>query len=609
MELLAADQSNSSSMIIVSEEAASAVALSSWIPIDDSLGIWTEFRHTDAGTNTTATTIYDDADGHNDEQQHHQQQQQQSVASVVSNHRHPYYYYPTTASSSSIHAAGSDLRDWHDDVTSPIQNRSSNNQTTTTTTTTTMIAPPQYDDYDDVASAVDYNPALAMTTSSLSFESATMDTGRMPTKHHHYQHHREEAEEEEEVEPRQDDPELQIISSQTPESPSETPASSHHRRTSSGSLWSGIVKAEISGEMIEDTVTGTADNNKAGDENGDSNHHDTPTTTTTEKESSTHSFFRSFVDTSFPNNNNSTNNGNNDNSERDTSPNPLRVLSEFMSFDFLFGSIPTQEDLRETMELTRNVNWELGMALKQETDGDNAIVIASSSCSADKNNNSNSNSNKNNSSRSSSHIMSKLGYKPGMQVVKINGEACPDSLSELYAQMELQIEVMDEVTKETKVAIVGAHEPKLDLYVHKDSKRSKLMYITKVEPNSVLADAGFEAGMVLTRINERKCPVSFSGLVRLVTAHIVAVPKDLAVPIGLESNRTISNLSLPPKEEEDGDDDDEEDELRPRRSGGHQRGIGSSRFCSSRSPSRRSHRLLDQKKSRWLRGGLVAAVQ
>lgn len=311
----------------------------------------------------------------------------------------------------------------------------------------------------------------------------------------------------------------QVVSPQGGGKTSVTVYSRRHSN-SSGSLWTGI---EVADNISVQEVQQVQDEKE--NQQGDSPHEIVPLFESPQRR----------MNPDRPQDVSASRNKQRGNVSSSPSPNPLQALTEIMSLDFLFGTTASKqataskqdESLRETMGLRNNVNAEIASGLTVE---DDAVVISSSI-------------------DTESHL-ARIGYTPGMQVVKVNGESCPKSLQQVYAKMQLCIQVIDDTTNVIKGAIIPVQEPKLDLYIHKETKRSKDMFITKVEPQSLLAKAGFQPGMRLLKVNG-KCPTSFMSLAHLLTADIVAVPQDLAVPIGLES--PISNLTTIEEGEEEKD--------------------------------------------------------
>ncbi|KAL3940005.1 MAG: hypothetical protein SGBAC_005379, partial [Bacillariaceae sp.] len=351
-------------------------AFSEWIPIADSKGIWTEFRQegapipiikhqNDADEQRESASDeslldhrqeedFDMRDWHDDTTSPNPFRQEEARAysisiSIDTQDVDEQRQSPSEQSSTNSQEEEHDLRDWHDDATSPIQNRSERTR-------------------DDV-----YDDANPMTTAlTTSFESATMDT-RTTNKCDH-----------------QTGEEPQASNLQGSEPVVQSSGSRHHRRTSSGSLWTGINAAstcEIDAAVSENDVGA---NKEAPDQERVSEARND----ITEPEASARSFFRSFVDPFSSDDNTDSNHSSR--SKRGASPNPLRALSDIMSFDFFFGSIPTQEELREEMSLTKNTNADIALGLRQEMGVDNAIVVA-------------------HSLPNGSSQMSEMGYKPGMQ--------------------------------------------------------------------------------------------------------------------------------------------------------------------------------------------------
>eukprot|EP00980_Cylindrotheca_fusiformis_P003480 scaffold779_cov92-Cylindrotheca_fusiformis.AAC.4 len=211
----------------------------------------------------------------------------------------------------------------------------------------------------------------------------------------------------------------------------------------------------------------------------------------------------------------------------------LDTLSKMMSFNYLFGPIPPKNGYSTSMNLKFNMNYDLGLHVRKVEN--NNIIIAS---------------------LTEDSRLAQMGYQPGMRICTINDEPCPTSVTLVRELMQIKLEAVDEQTNVTKIITFDANEKNLDLHMHKISKDSPETYITKVEVGSRLNYAGFDAGMRITKINDRPCPETFLDMVKVMTVKISAAPivdegdaKDTEISSHSHVNSTIPSTD---KEEDDG---------------------------------------------------------
>jgi hypothetical protein len=304
---------------------------------------------------------------------------------------------------------------------------------------------------------------------------------------------------------------------ETKPSHSTPPKATHLCRQSSGSVWKGIQQPEdsalkpshvskgIQPPEDEDYSTSSSDFDSSLESVSDDDEE--------ERDDRGNSFWKSIIDPVSIENmvpQNVSRPGRRDNLERREGErngpimNQLKNLTDMISFDYMFGAIPTEEDLRQSMFLRSNMNAALGLHVSKKKD---EIVISSFT-------------------EGSKLVL--MGFQPGMRIFKINDEPCPKTISRMHEMMQLKIEAtIDEQTNTTKVIVFGVNEPHLDLHVHKENAASKHTFISKVEEGSKLATAGFQAGMRITKINDRPCPEAFLDMVKLMTVKVEVFPIDL----------------------------------------------------------------------------------
>jgi hypothetical protein len=297
------------------------------------------------------------------------------------------------------------------------------------------------------------------------------------------------------------------------------PKATHLCRQSSGSVWKGIQQPEDSApkpsnvskgvKPLEDEDSSTSSASSDFDSSLESVFDDDEE----ERDDRGNSFWKSIIDPVSIENvvpRNVSRPGREDNLERREGErngpimNQLKNLTDMISFDYIFGAIPTKEDLRQSKLLRSNMNADLGLHVSKE---EGEIVI---------------------SSLTEGSKLVLMGFQPGMHIFKISDEPSPKTISPMHEIVKLKIEAtMDEQTNTTKVVVFGVTEPHLDLHLHKEIAASKHTFISKVEEGSKLATAGFQAGMRIAKINDRQYPEAFVDMVKLMTVKVAFFPKYL----------------------------------------------------------------------------------
>lgn len=219
----------------------------------------------------------------------------------------------------------------------------------------------------------------------------------------------------------------------------------------------------------------------------------------------------------------------------------LKHLTDMLSFDYVFGAIPTKQEYAESMVLRLNMNADLGLHAEETEDG---IIIASldEGCK-----------------------LAVMGYVPGMRIIKINNEPCPKRITGMHAFMQIKIEAVTENGTVKSIAF-DAHEMNLDLHVHKVNPDSMHTYISQVPEGSRLSYAGFQAGMRITKINDQPCPSTFLDMVKLMTVKVTAIPVEKGGSLSKNEENAVPvqdsiNLPCPPsalKQEEDEEEAEEQ---------------------------------------------------
>lgn len=178
----------------------------------------------------------------------------------------------------------------------------------------------------------------------------------------------------------------------------------------------------------------------------------------------------------------------------------------FADFDFFglaedeLGFLCTEEP-PEQMTLKSNVNANFGLRIIKEN---GHIVI---------------------SELDEDSRLAAVGFKPGMRILRINGER-PKSMSFMHKMMKTKIQAVTENGRKKEVEF-GVDDKHFHLHMARD-RATNAIYISKIVEGSKLEKAGFKRGMRITKINGKPCPETYLKMVQTMMVKIEAVdPEDM----------------------------------------------------------------------------------